>query len=66
MKARGNLTGSALFSAQTRRQSLGGEDEVESFQRFGRGKTFPSRRQTKREEIRRTQERRRRRKRRRL
>ena len=61
MKARGNLTGSALFSALIRRQSLGAEDEVESFQQLGTGKIFPSRRQTKREEIRRKQERRRRR-----
>ena len=64
MKARGNLTGSALFSALTRRQSLVGEDKVESFQRLGAGKIFLSRRQNKWEEIRKTQEKRGRRRRR--
>jgi hypothetical protein len=60
MKARGNLKVPALFSALTHRQSLCGEEEVEFFQRLGAGKIFPSRRQTKREEIRRQERRRRR------
>jgi hypothetical protein len=39
MKAKGNLTVSALFLALTR-QSLGEEDDLDSFQRLGAGKMF--------------------------